>query len=329
MKVRLILETVTPLFLGGADQQPELRPTSMRGALRYWLRAGLGGVIDDADRTLLAEWEASIFGRTDRGSPVVVRLVQADFTSFSQPLLPHRDSGYARAVPTGTSFGLILSTSRGASPQTLEIATWSAVLALTLGGLGRRSRRGAGSVRLKTVEDVPTTFDKDLQACLKTAATTAPDGQTLADNVGVLVEKMRKAFKAFAPAKKPVVSSGLPSFSILRSDTRIVLWSPANTDLKDYKTILIPLMELLSSRVAANATAFRDSFGGIKPSRRASPLWATAHQLKDAWALVLTYLKAEIRQGVPGNPGEVKGFLDSLSKKWEAYPRPASGGAKP
>ncbi len=34
------LETVTPLFLAGADQQKaELRPPAFRGALRYWFRA--------------------------------------------------------------------------------------------------------------------------------------------------------------------------------------------------------------------------------------------------------------------------------------------------
>jgi CRISPR-associated protein Cmr1 len=35
------LETVTPLFLGGAEPRgspPELRAASVRGALRYWLR---------------------------------------------------------------------------------------------------------------------------------------------------------------------------------------------------------------------------------------------------------------------------------------------------
>jgi CRISPR type III-B/RAMP module RAMP protein Cmr1 len=37
-EVELTLETVTPLFLGGAEQQPELRPASVRGALRYCAR---------------------------------------------------------------------------------------------------------------------------------------------------------------------------------------------------------------------------------------------------------------------------------------------------
>ena len=38
------LETVTPLFLSGADQTiAELRPPAFRGALRYWFRALAGG----------------------------------------------------------------------------------------------------------------------------------------------------------------------------------------------------------------------------------------------------------------------------------------------
>lgn len=36
-ELKLTLETVTPLFLGGADPRgaPELRPPSLRGAMRY------------------------------------------------------------------------------------------------------------------------------------------------------------------------------------------------------------------------------------------------------------------------------------------------------
>jgi hypothetical protein len=47
----LCLETITPLFLTGADPrgEPELRAASIRGALRFWLRALLGGVIGDRD----------------------------------------------------------------------------------------------------------------------------------------------------------------------------------------------------------------------------------------------------------------------------------------
>lgn len=40
-KITVKLETVTPLFLGGAEArgEPELRPPAFRGATWYWLRA--------------------------------------------------------------------------------------------------------------------------------------------------------------------------------------------------------------------------------------------------------------------------------------------------
>ena len=34
------IEVVTPMFLGGADQSPDgIRPSSVKGALRFWWRA--------------------------------------------------------------------------------------------------------------------------------------------------------------------------------------------------------------------------------------------------------------------------------------------------
>jgi len=59
----LYLETVTPLFLGGADPrgEPELRAASFRGALRFWLRALLGGMIGDKNLDALHQAEATVF----------------------------------------------------------------------------------------------------------------------------------------------------------------------------------------------------------------------------------------------------------------------------
>jgi len=75
--MKVTLEAVTPLFLGGADPrgEPELRAASIRGALRFWLRALLGGVIGDKDLDALRKAESAVFGSTDTGaSPVVVRI---------------------------------------------------------------------------------------------------------------------------------------------------------------------------------------------------------------------------------------------------------------
>jgi len=44
-KLSFMLETITPLFLSGNDQTTvELRAASIRGHLRYWYRALLGGL---------------------------------------------------------------------------------------------------------------------------------------------------------------------------------------------------------------------------------------------------------------------------------------------
>jgi len=51
-------ETITPMFLGGADGNAELRPPSIKAALRFWWRALHGGLPLDQ----LKRQEAEIFG---------------------------------------------------------------------------------------------------------------------------------------------------------------------------------------------------------------------------------------------------------------------------
>ncbi len=41
------LEAVTPLWIGGASLQAELRPPSVRGCLRFWFRALAGGLMGE------------------------------------------------------------------------------------------------------------------------------------------------------------------------------------------------------------------------------------------------------------------------------------------
>jgi len=330
-QVRLNLEAVTPMFLGGADQQPDLRPASIRGALRYWLRAALGGVIGDNYIDELRRLEAAVFGEIERGSAVRVRLSQPTFTAANEFLLPHKSQGQAKAVPVEQDFTLTLYLRPLADLRALEMATWSALLWVTLGGIGRRSRRGAGSLQIKKWSSEPENLlPQDLSDCLTAATTTPADKQALANHIADLLDKAYSAFTLFAPTTSPRFSGSLPTFSILLPDTRVVVWTPPSTDLNDYKTVLTPLMNKMSSLKASLGNDFDDAFGGIKP-RRASPLHATVHRLEKEWALTLTYFRAKIREGVNGNPAEVTKFLDSLpsSEKVEAYPRVPQGGSTP
>ncbi len=173
-KLVVTLKTVTPLFLGGADPrgEPELRAASVRGALRFWLRALLGGVLGDRDLDALHRAESTVFGSTERASPVVVRLTHRSFGKnnikpFSE--LHSNKIGVAylffaargtktererSAINVGEWFQLHLEERFGrGEPQGKALKhAYAALWLLThLGGLGSRSRRGAGSLQVTEV----------------------------------------------------------------------------------------------------------------------------------------------------------------------------------
>lgn len=67
-------EVITPMFLAGADgSTPELRPASIKGAMRFWWRAMNGGLVrkDEQGRwdySELKKRESEIFGGTSQRS---------------------------------------------------------------------------------------------------------------------------------------------------------------------------------------------------------------------------------------------------------------------
>jgi CRISPR-associated protein Cmr1 len=171
MKLELELQTVTPLFLGGAEPrgQPELRPASVRGVLRYWLRAALGGVIGDNNLDKLRRLEATVFGETERGSAVVVRL-QGNLSKMTNYDLDRNQQGqqlrtghnyfyYSTRLkpnsrtpftPGETDATLTLTTRLGVAnaDDALRKAAASVWLLTHLGGLGMRARRCGGSLQV-------------------------------------------------------------------------------------------------------------------------------------------------------------------------------------
>jgi CRISPR-associated protein Cmr1 len=173
-ELKFTLETVTPLFLAGAEprQGAELRPPSFRGALRYWLRATLGGMIGDGDLAQLHCLENQVFGAADEQEGAsAVRLLLHPFHHVSpQPYQRSRSpsgkdylywsmvasgsperNNYQPAkqfIPAGATFELILRTRPGLqdAESKLEAAVVALWLLVQLGGIGSRSRRTAGSL---------------------------------------------------------------------------------------------------------------------------------------------------------------------------------------
>jgi len=159
------LETVTPLFLAGADRATaELRPPTFRGALRYWFRA-IAASITTFDE--VKKWENKVFGSTDACGAVIIR-VQAEKTTSIKFLARDRDNDWlglsyllfsmykggskeARACfPPGSRFKVILQTrlSRQEDLQCLHLAIGAMCLLVNLGSVGSRSNRGGGNIKV-------------------------------------------------------------------------------------------------------------------------------------------------------------------------------------
>ncbi|MFN4293822.1 MAG: type III-B CRISPR module RAMP protein Cmr1, partial [Thermoflexales bacterium] len=148
LSLTVTLETVTPLFLGGANPRgaPELRPPPFRGAMRYWLRAALGGVIGDQNLQSLNQLESSVFGSTEFGSPVHIRLrlIGDRLRSQQKKILPHKEgprAGSRQAIEAEQQLELTLSMPYRVSSEAWAAAIAALRLAVTFGGVGLRSRR--------------------------------------------------------------------------------------------------------------------------------------------------------------------------------------------
>lgn len=159
------LQVVTPLFMSGADQRKaELRPPSIRGALRFWFRA-LAGPVLSYDWRAVQQAEALLFGSTDQSSCWFLRVRPFDrkassIASFPPPLayLGYGPIGYEKSskryvaqrvyYPPGSSCQLEVGCFERDSSlaQLLGVTFW---VWGHLGGLGSRVRRGFGAISLQ------------------------------------------------------------------------------------------------------------------------------------------------------------------------------------
>ena len=181
------VDLITPAFSYGAVQEegritgrrkgksgpplrPEIRETSLKGLLRWWFRAAANGTLLHRGFSPLASlrclrgMEESIFGSTGKSSSFRIRVrgrklrVAEAGALFSEPReKPRYKIGYlGYGIPDEWkclrgSFTLSVDFRRGTSLLEkslvlLTIATWGA-----LGGMGRRHRRGLGSVAVSSV----------------------------------------------------------------------------------------------------------------------------------------------------------------------------------
>jgi CRISPR-associated protein Cmr1 len=173
-------ETITPMFLGGADgRTPELRPPSIKGAMRFWWRAMHGHLPFEE----LKKKEAEIFGASDEKigrSKFSIRITKKptskDIINSLWDEIPYDEKtsksgkkykiskrNYAGIsyllysihmlnerpyIKSGSLFSIRLSSN---DVQSFKEAVHSFAFLSFLGALGTRNRRGAGSFMIKNV----------------------------------------------------------------------------------------------------------------------------------------------------------------------------------
>ncbi len=309
-KLKMELETITPMFLAGADGwTPELRPPSIRGGLRFWLRALLGGEIGD-HLSSIKRTEAAVFGSTDTASAVVIRVFTIDELSYSEyrPLLhnPRRRFTFLGWDPD-QSFTVLVSTRAGV-PTLRDSAAASLLLMVSLGGLGRRSRRGFGSLQIKWSK-----IDEGLGLSQQAQELLSPNLESDEDLVAYLRQLMAWAPATVDHPPPPEPWSGEPSFSILSDKYTKVL--VCGHPFATWEQAMRDFWGKLRSSPYRDNPVFGLPIRG-RGERRASPLLLKIWRLGGRYYLVLTAFRAELTPDRTGDWGLMARFLDDCRQDW-------------
>jgi len=167
-----ISKIITPLFIGGANQQPELRTQSINGLLRWWFRIA-GGPIDDEKR--LFGWAG------ENSNQGLVRIFIKDFDTLQKkPFSKEFDSeGRVRQdrginyigfsldqrfrrgqdkprrwyIKENQPFKIKISFHPKSTDDNIKKFFCALWLAFNLGNFGSRSRRGFGSIMIEKIEE--------------------------------------------------------------------------------------------------------------------------------------------------------------------------------
>jgi CRISPR-associated protein Cmr1 len=151
----VVCKVITPLFMGGADQQAELRTQSISGLLRWWFRVA-GGSIDDEKR--IFGWA----GETSNQGLVRIFIKETHFTTrrFSSGPPGYNYLGFSlkltnreEVVLQNKTFNLKISFHPKANEEDIKKFLCALWLAFNLGNFGSRSRRGFGSIKIERIKE--------------------------------------------------------------------------------------------------------------------------------------------------------------------------------
>jgi CRISPR-associated protein Cmr1 len=301
--LKIVLEIVTPIFLSGADNRtPELRPPSFRGAMRYWLRALVGaGVGSDLDE--LRCKEEAVFGSTGVGSPIVILTSPQNLSVQERLVVPHSRGFRSKAWVEGGSFDLTL-TPRPGQLKLPDRAEAALLLMLTLGGIGKRSRRGFGSLQATKAVG----FDEQMAPLLNG---TPKDGEALVENTRTIWNRCKGKIPT---GGSPYGAGDLPDYPVLSEHHAKILVCRHAFGGTDYHQAMIDFWDRLRK---PKYRAREDAFGYAKGRRRrASPLILHIAHSHAGYHLVMTAFKSG-PEPLRDAWSTIQQFLDERAGAWD------------
>ena len=322
------------MFIAGADQAyiegEGLRSPTLRGLMRWWFRAIMGGLVDEG---VLYEKESEIFGSTNTrskvriltniidGQPIRIDVKALnDFRylwfSIRMQALPDRAQHVQRpfCYPSGSKFSITL---KSEDVDALKIAANTLWTMIYLGGVGARMRRGAGSFRVFRAENAGSycnfTFKGTVNADAKSF---------LENNLKTIFDNFRNKYKDITkPSREPtfcVLSRKTAEIALINK--AFVRYEDALREVSDVyqqfrsgikfgrKTALgIPRQERVVFGLPIQRLCERERL------RQASPLHIGVMKIDEKYAIRLVKFYTSIHPRFPEKSLLLKQHLNSLN----------------
>lgn len=333
-QLQLKLQLITPLLMFGAfnggykdshEAQPEIRAASIRGGLRYWLRTVYGAAYG-SNITGLHEAESRIFGSTSRGSAVTIRVqhslhgiqsrefvVLPEKVDSNRGKVDHKFPGFKEADKNPDQSFLLSFISHPLRRDVFTPAFTSALLlAFTLGGFGKRARRGGGALQIVGIngDDVP-----DILRPL-----TVQNGSTLAEVLKTSIFPYIERAVLDLPGT-PYAATDIPAYPIFAPDhCRVFVGTQGNGDylaaLKQMWRITgaYHRVEVTRRNKEGREETVRDRWAwghAIGKQRRASALHMRVYQCDDGkYYPIITIFRGGRRDEKWGRVQEIVNLFD-------------------
>ena len=274
-KVIFECKVITPIICFGINQnEPELRVPSLRGVMRYWWRA----IHADLSLEQLREQEVDLFGGSFKNkqlkSSFSLEIVTEDNANLRRiKILPHKGNSHQKnGIAASTKFDIILRVYKN-EVETIKKLTNLLILTSILGGIGGRTRRGLGSFKIETVDNIP---------------------QTEIVNEEEVIQLITKINPRFSYENS--INSKYPTIENIQI---------AKRSYQDLTSCLYDINDF-SHRFNTDYTGY------VRGAKYSSPIYVTVNKINKDYCPVVTTLKRTIPDGTTKDENNKNGFINAV-----------------